>query len=134
MCLIIYIIQTQDIATSYNNIGASPSGKAAGFGPAIPEVRILPPQPLKKEPVGSFLVAFSDRMRTAGENRASEPRLEALRAGGRRNAVNRERARHFRPRLTLLTSFFIAEGFFESPLTNMTFSHICSAECPGLIG
>ena len=30
-----------------NYIGASPSGKAAGFGPAIPEVRILPPQPLK---------------------------------------------------------------------------------------
>ena len=27
------------------NIGASPSGKAAGFGPAISEVRILPPQP-----------------------------------------------------------------------------------------
>ena len=26
------------------NIGASPSGKAAGFGPAISEVRILPPQ------------------------------------------------------------------------------------------
>ncbi len=24
--------------------GASPSGKAAGFGPAISEVRILPPQ------------------------------------------------------------------------------------------
>ena len=28
------------------NIGASPSGKAAGFGPAISEVRILPPQPI----------------------------------------------------------------------------------------
>ena len=30
------------------NIGASPSGKAAGFGPAISEVRILPPQNLKR--------------------------------------------------------------------------------------
>ncbi len=30
------------------NNGASPSGKAAGFGPAIPEVRILPPQKNKK--------------------------------------------------------------------------------------
>ena len=28
--------------------GASPSGKAAGFGPAISEVRILPPQPFKR--------------------------------------------------------------------------------------
>ena len=27
--------------------GASPSGKAPGFGPGISEVRILPPQPLK---------------------------------------------------------------------------------------
>ena len=30
------------------NIGASPSGKAAGFGPAISEVRILPSQPIKR--------------------------------------------------------------------------------------
>ena len=38
------------------NIGASPSGKAAGFGPAISEVRILPPQ-LKKDLslIGLFL-------------------------------------------------------------------------------
>ena len=28
--------------------GASPSGKAAGFGPAISEVRILPSQPIKR--------------------------------------------------------------------------------------
>ena len=34
--------------------GASPSGKAAGFGPAISEVRILSPQILKL-PNGSFL-------------------------------------------------------------------------------
>ncbi len=27
--------------------GASPSGKAPGFGPGISEVRILPPQPIK---------------------------------------------------------------------------------------
>ena len=29
------------------SVGASPSGKAAGFGPAISEVRILSPQPIK---------------------------------------------------------------------------------------
>ena len=28
--------------------GTSPSGKAAGFGPAISEVRILPSQPIKR--------------------------------------------------------------------------------------
>lgn len=38
------------------NIGASPSGKAAGFGPAISEVRILPPQPINS-PQGGFFVA-----------------------------------------------------------------------------
>ena len=37
------------------NIGTSPSGKAAGFGPAISEVRILPSQILK-DPKGSFFV------------------------------------------------------------------------------
>ena len=30
-------------------IGTSPSGKAAGFGPAISEVRILPSQYFKRE-------------------------------------------------------------------------------------
>ena len=35
------------------SIGASPSGKAAGFGPAISEVRILSPQILKR-PLRSF--------------------------------------------------------------------------------
>lgn len=59
--------------------GASPSGKAAGFGPAIPEVRILPPQPLKS---------------------------------------SRKRA------------FLLRKDSSNPPLTNMTFSHICSAECP----
>ena len=37
------------------NIGTSPSGKAAGFGPAISEVRILPSQILKL-PIGSFFM------------------------------------------------------------------------------
>ena len=38
------------------NIGASPSGKAAGFGPAISEVRVLPPQNIKDLSLdGSFL-------------------------------------------------------------------------------
>ena len=37
------------------NIGTSPSGKAAGFGPAISEVRILPPQPIDS-PKGGFFV------------------------------------------------------------------------------
>ena len=37
------------------NIGASPSGKASGFGPDISEVRILPPQPLNS-PIGEFFV------------------------------------------------------------------------------
>ena len=36
------------------NIGASPSGKAAGFGPAISEVRILPPQN-KKIPTAEWV-------------------------------------------------------------------------------
>ena len=35
------------------SVGASPSGKAAGFGPAISEVRILSPQILKR-PYRSF--------------------------------------------------------------------------------
>ena len=39
------------------NIGASPSGKAAGFGPAISEVRILPPQPINSLQ-GEFFVAL----------------------------------------------------------------------------
>lgn len=43
------------------NIGASPSGKAAGFGPAISEVRILPPQPINS-PQGGFFVAVFIRL------------------------------------------------------------------------
>lgn len=37
-------------------IGVSPSGKAAGFGPAIPEVRILLPQPLLVFLTNSFWI------------------------------------------------------------------------------
>ncbi len=40
------------------NIGASPSGKAAGFGPAISEVRILPPQPINSLKGEFFVVVF----------------------------------------------------------------------------
>lgn len=40
------------------NIGASPSGKAAGFGPAISEVRILPPQPINSLK-GEFFVGYN---------------------------------------------------------------------------
>ena len=36
-----------ELKMSQVNIGASPSGKAAGFGPAISEVRVLPPQIIK---------------------------------------------------------------------------------------
>lgn len=36
--------------------GASPSGKAPGFGPGIPEVRILPPQPIKESVRALFFV------------------------------------------------------------------------------
>ena len=38
--------------------GASPSGKAAGFGPAISEVRILSPQFLKNSLMRVFLLSF----------------------------------------------------------------------------
>ena len=36
--------------------GTSPSGKAAGFGPAISEVRILPSQPIKDSRKGVFFM------------------------------------------------------------------------------
>ncbi len=36
--------------------GASPSGKAAGFGPAISEVRILSPQPINSRICREFFV------------------------------------------------------------------------------
>ena len=57
------------------NIGASPSGKAAGFGPAISEVRILPPQ--KKHQEHLFIGVFSVR---GGENQIGSNRASELRA------------------------------------------------------
>ena len=38
------------------SIGASPSGKAPGFGPGISEVRVLPPQPIKSSLLRAFLL------------------------------------------------------------------------------
>ena len=38
-------------------IGTSPSGKAAGFGPAISEVRVLPSQ-IYKTPLNNFRGVF----------------------------------------------------------------------------
>lgn len=44
---ILTLINNLAIISLLKFVGVSPSGKAAGFGPAIPEVRILPPQFLK---------------------------------------------------------------------------------------
>ena len=73
----IYIADTLRCHKKFN-IGASPSGKAAGFGPAIPEVRILPPQNKKRPANAGFFYSMWRWMRTVGENRASELRLECF--------------------------------------------------------
>ena len=54
MVLIIYKSRETD-----SLIGASPSGKAPGFGPGISEVRILPPQNNRRDPfIGSLLLFY----------------------------------------------------------------------------
>ena len=53
--------------------GASPSGKAAGFGPAISEVRILPPQPYITKKIPPCVVFFlSEYIIAEDENHKAE--------------------------------------------------------------
>ena len=42
--------------------GVSPSGKAAGFGPAISEVRVLPPQPFKKSLLKALFLVLVNKV------------------------------------------------------------------------
>ena len=75
-------------------------------------------------------------MRTVGENRASELRLKPYAQAEGVTPLNASEQDTSAPatKSSQKRAFFIAEGVFKIPLTNMTFSHICSAECPGLIG
>ncbi len=56
------------------NIGASPSGKAAGFGPAISEVRILPPQPINSLK-GEFFVGKTKIHKSRNEDSLSTTQI-----------------------------------------------------------
>ena len=71
MLLIIYKSRKTDSLD-----GASPSGKAPGFGPGISEVRILPPQNNKRPTFVGLFYYSKFGMETINENRASEQRLK----------------------------------------------------------